>query len=140
MMTDLQGGTGDPPIEIAVFWDYENTPLPREVRPAEAAKSIQAAAESLPSVAGRLCRINMRRVYYDPEKVRGVPRDPSGLDSSGFDLASQHPDAQHEGDGRQEVDCRSVDLCMGGTGAWWSALRRFDYRRWGLFLHAVQVE
>ena len=77
-----------PPIEIAVFWDYENTPLPREVRPAEAAKSIQAAAESLPSVAGRRCRINMRRVYYDPDKYRGVPRDPSGLDSSGFDLVS----------------------------------------------------
>ena len=85
---DAATGASAPPIEIAVFWDYENTPLPREIRPAEAAKSIQGAAGSLPSVAGRRCRINMRRVYYDPDKVRGVPRDPSGLDSSGFDLVS----------------------------------------------------
>ena len=28
----------------------------------------------------------MRRVYYDTDKFRGVPADPSGLDSSGFDL------------------------------------------------------
>ena len=83
MMTD---DDNRPPIEIAVFWDYQNTPLPREVKPAEAAKSIQAAAESLPSVAGRRCRISMRRVYYDTDKFRGVPADPSGLDSSGFDL------------------------------------------------------
>ena len=76
----------DTPIEIAVFWDYQNTPLPREVKPADAAKSIQKAAESLPSVAGRRCRISMRRVYYDTDKFRGVPADPSGLDSSGFDL------------------------------------------------------
>ena len=76
----------DTPIEIAVFWDYQNTPLPREVKPAEAAKLIPANAESLPSVAGRRCRISMRRVYYDTDKFRGVPADPSGLDSSGFDL------------------------------------------------------
>jgi len=77
----------EPPIEVAVFWDYENTPLPREVRPAEAAKAVQSAAESLPSVRGRPCRINMQRVYFDPYKVRGVkPRNPAELDSSGFDL------------------------------------------------------
>ena len=90
MSNILAGGDAAPPIEVAVFWDYENTPLPREVRPAEAAKSIQSAAESLPSVirTGRTCQVRMRRVYYDPLKVRGVPRDPSGLDSSGFDLVS----------------------------------------------------
>ena len=92
-MADITSASSSaPPIEVAVFWDYENTPLPREVRPAEAAKAIQSAAESLPSVTAmggrRNCQVRMRRVYYDPHKVRGVPRDPSGLDSSGFDLVS----------------------------------------------------
>lgn len=104
MAADTTGTTGtassssppQPPIEVAVFWDYENTPLPRTVRPAEAAKAIQHAAEHLPSVlrasgsGGRSrCQVKMRRVYYDPHKSRGnKPADPSGLDSSGFDLVS----------------------------------------------------
>jgi len=65
--------------EIALFWDYENAPLPVNVSPADAAKSIQAAV----SRYGQ--RTEMRRVYFDPYKS-GRPADPSGLDSSGFDL------------------------------------------------------
>ena len=66
--------------EIAIFWDYENVPLPSHTSPAEAAKKIQQAV----SEYGR--RIEMRRVYFDPNKARRSPRDASGLDSSGFDL------------------------------------------------------
>ena len=38
-------------IEVAVFWDYENTPLPREVRPAEAAKSAKAMLKDFTEVS-----------------------------------------------------------------------------------------
>lgn len=65
--------------EIALFWDYITAPLPVNVSPADAAKAILMAV-------GRYGqRIEMRRVYFDPYKP-GRPADPSGLDSSGFDL------------------------------------------------------
>ena len=65
--------------EIALFWDYENAPLPVSVSPADAAKALQVAVSRFGQ------RIEMRRVYFDPYKS-GRPADPSGLDSSGFDL------------------------------------------------------
>mmetsp|Transcript_17893 Transcript_17893/g.51275 ORF Transcript_17893/g.51275 Transcript_17893/m.51275 type:complete len:523 (-) Transcript_17893:2194-3762(-) len=65
--------------EIALFWDYENAPLPVNVSPADAARAIQMAVSRFGQ------RIEMRRVYFDPYKS-GRPADPSGLDSSGFDL------------------------------------------------------
>ncbi len=65
--------------EIALFWHYESAPLPVSVSPADAAKALQAAVSRFGQ------RIEMRRVYVDPYKS-GRPADPSGLDSSGFDL------------------------------------------------------
>lgn len=76
-MTDL----GNKEREIAIFWDYENVPLPATTRPADAAKKVKDAV----SQYGR--RIEMRLVYFDPHKPpHQQPRDPSGLDSSGFHL------------------------------------------------------
>jgi len=71
-----------PEKQTAVFWDWENCPLPAEVSPAAAAKAIQSAVSE--HIDGS--RIEMRRVYFDPLKAQQRPRDPSGLDSSGFDL------------------------------------------------------
>lgn len=70
--------------EVALFWDYENVPLPHTATPAEAAKAMQSMVHSCLG----LQRIEMRRVYLDPSKQHGHrgPRDPSGFDSSGFDL------------------------------------------------------
>lgn len=65
--------------EIALFWDYITAPLPVNVSPADAAKAILMAVGRYDQ------RIEMRRVYFDPYKPGG-PADPSGLDSSGFDL------------------------------------------------------
>jgi hypothetical protein len=70
--------------EVALFWDYENVPLPHTATPAEAAKAMQSMVQSHLG----LQRIEMRRVYLDPSKQHGHrgPRDPSKFDSSGFDL------------------------------------------------------
>lgn len=70
-----------PQREIAIFWDYENVPLPDWCSATQAAKAIVDAV----SPYGRIVD---RRLYYDFEKMRYRPRDCSSLDSSGFDLVN----------------------------------------------------
>jgi len=67
--------------EIAIFWDYENVPLPNWCSATQAAKAIVDAVS-------HYGRIVDRRLYYDFEKMRYRPRDCSSLDSSGFDLVN----------------------------------------------------
>eukprot|EP00978_Attheya_sp_CCMP212_P001610 scaffold3281_cov55-Attheya_sp.AAC.7 len=70
--------------EIAVYWDYENVPLPQWCTAAEAAKRIHNAVS-------KYGRIVERRVYFDYQKYNnggGGPHDCSGLDLSGFDLVN----------------------------------------------------
>lgn len=67
--------------EIAIFWDYENVPLPTWCSATQAAKAIVDAVS-------QYGRIVDRRLYYDFEKMRYRPRDCSSLDSSGFDLVN----------------------------------------------------
>jgi len=65
--------------EVAIFWDYENVPLPGSVHAATAAKAIVDAV----SHHGRIVD---RRVYYDFSKPHHA--NLSSLDSSGFDLVN----------------------------------------------------
>jgi hypothetical protein len=67
--------------EVAIFWDYENVPLPGQFSSAAAAKAIVNAV----SPYGRIVD---RRLYYNFENFMNGPRDPSSLDSSGFDLVN----------------------------------------------------
>lgn len=71
--------------EIAIFWDYENVPLPPWCSPAEASKRVHKSVS-------KYGRIVERRLYFDYSKwsnvTAGGPRDCSSLDLSGFDLVN----------------------------------------------------
>jgi len=69
--------------EVAIYWDYENIPLPPWCNPAEAAKSIHNAVS-------KYGRVVERRVYFDYQKFStiGGSHDCSGMDLSGFDLVN----------------------------------------------------
>jgi len=62
--------------EVAIYWDYENTPLPPSCTPAEATKSIHNAVSKYGIVVER-------RVYFDDQHSNS-----SGMELSGFDLVS----------------------------------------------------
>jgi len=69
--------------EVAIYWDYENVPLPQWCSAAEAAKRISHAVSKYGNV------IVERRLYFDYQRHSSKgPHDCSGLDLSGFDLVN----------------------------------------------------
>ena len=67
--------------DVAIFWDYENVPLPPWCNPADAAKRIHGAVS-------KYGRITDRRIYFDSAKASQGGRGWSELDLSGFDLVN----------------------------------------------------
>ena len=65
--------------EIAIYWDYENLPLPSLCTPVKAAKCIHNAVS-------KYGRIVDRRIYFDFGKIN--PPVGAELDLSGFDLVN----------------------------------------------------
>ena len=65
--------------EIAIYWDYENIPLPSLCTPVKAAKCIHNAVS-------KYGRIVDRRIYFDFGKIN--PPVGAELDLSGFDLVN----------------------------------------------------
>lgn len=69
--------------EVAIYWDYENVPLPQWCSAADAAKRIFHAVSKYGNV------IVERRLYFDYQRHSSIgPHDCSGLDLSGFDLVN----------------------------------------------------
>lgn len=95
--------------EIAIFWDFENVPLPGWCTAAEAAKFVHTAVS-------KYGRIVERRLYYDFGGGGSGPRDCSGLDSSGFDLVNTPRRKQKE-----TLDKKLIADVL--TFAWDSAVR-----------------
>ena len=69
-------------MDVAVFWDYENVRVPRNLEASQAAIAVQKAVLSLPNVR----RIMQRRLYYDARKPEEQATDRVGLSELGFTL------------------------------------------------------
>jgi hypothetical protein len=96
--------------EIAIYWDYENVPLPDGYNAAVAAKAIVDAVSSYG-------RIVDRRLYFDFQRfTKFGPQDSSSLDSSGFDLVNTPTRNQKE-----TLDKKLIADVL--TFAWDSAVR-----------------
>jgi len=105
------------PYDIAVFWDYENVPLP----PLWSISPPLPSQSSVPSTVANRLRIHLRklgritslRLYSDYSRYRSCPAaaDRSFLSSAGFDLI----DCPSQ-NGKESVDRKIVVDCL--TLAW----------------------
>jgi hypothetical protein len=103
------GGRGD--CEVAVFWDYENVPLPENCHAVEVSKCIHNALS-------KYGRIVERRLYSDSRKWNAglSTANRRFLDASGFDLV----DTPSKG-AKEAVDKKMIADVL--TFAWDSSMR-----------------